>query len=145
MNNFNHTNNEHIYNRVAESFRKQSFLTLIGAKLEHVEKGNVVVSCTKRDDLLQQQGLLHGGVVTTLADISCGYAALSAMPDDYEVLTVEMKINLMRAVTSDKIIADAHVIKAGRTLSVVESTVTDPDGKVFAKMLATMFSVPLAK
>lgn len=55
--------------------------------------------------LTQQQGLLHGGVFTSLADVSCGYAALTTMPDDSEVLTVEFKINLIRPANTSKIIA----------------------------------------
>jgi acyl-coenzyme A thioesterase PaaI-like protein len=60
------------------------FLTLIGAELEQVEYGKVVISCRQKDSLTQQQGLIHGGVVTALADVSCGYAALTTMPDDAE-------------------------------------------------------------
>lgn len=85
-----------LYMRIKNSFDKQNFLTLIGAKLESVEKGRVVISCERRDDLTQQQGLLHGGVVTSIADVTCGYTALTVIPEDHEVLTVEFKINLLR-------------------------------------------------
>lgn len=133
-------NADYLYKRVSESFEKQSFLTLIGAKIEHVEKGKVIVSCERKETLLQQQGLLHGGVITTLADISGGYAALTTMPENSEVLTVELKINLMRPATSNKIIAVGEVIKAGKTLVIVESTVTGEDNKIIAKMTSKMYS-----
>jgi uncharacterized protein (TIGR00369 family) len=114
---------------------------LIGAELEQVEYGKVVVSCKRKDDLTQQQGLIHGGVVTTLADVSCGYAALTTMPDYAEVLTVELKVNLIRPASSNKIIATGVVIKSGRTLVITEATVTDTTGeKIIAKMLATMIT-----
>ncbi|MGO1044542.1 PaaI family thioesterase [Clostridioides difficile] len=86
--------NEKLYNKINDSFKKQNFLSFIGAELEHVENGKVIITCKHKDSLTQQQGLLHGGVVTSLADVSCGYADLTTMPEDSEVLTVEFKINL---------------------------------------------------
>ena len=62
---------ETIYNRILESFNKQTFMGLIGAKLEYVEYGKVSVSCENRKDLSQQHGFLHGGVIMSIADI-CG-------------------------------------------------------------------------
>lgn len=129
-----------LYERISKSFEKQSFLSLIGANIEHVEKGKVAISCESKDTLLQQQGLLHGGVITTLADVAGGYAALTTMPDNFEVLTVELKINLIRPAVANKVIATGEVLKAGKTLVIVESTVTDEDNKVVAKMISTMFA-----
>lgn len=129
-----------LYDSVRKSFENQAFLTLIGAKLEHVEPGTVTVSCRSRPDLLQQQGLLHGGVITALADVACGYAALTCMPEGPEVLTVELKINLMRPATAPNIIAAGQVLKAGKTLVIAESTVSSEDGTFIAKMLSTMIA-----
>lgn len=129
-----------LYERVSKSFEKQSFLSLIGAKIEHVEKRKVTISCESKGTLLQQQGLLHGGVITTLADVAGGYAALTTMPENAEVLTVELKINLMRPAIANKIIAIGEVIKAGKTLAIVEATVIDEDNKLLAKMMSTMFA-----
>jgi uncharacterized protein (TIGR00369 family) len=138
--------NEEIFSRINNNFKKQNFLALIGAELEYVEEGKVIITCKHKDNLTQQQGLLHGGVVTSLADVSCGYAALTTMPEDSEVLTVEFKINLLRPANADKIIATGRVIKAGKTLVVTESTVTDESGdNVIAKMLATMIATRINK
>ena len=87
---------EALYRRVRDSFDKQGFLKLLGVELERVEKGSVTLSCRKREDLLQQQGLVHAGVVTTIGDVACGYTALSVMPKGYEVLSVEFKVNMLR-------------------------------------------------
>ena len=54
-----------LYDRIAQSFRSQAFLTLLGAQLRSVAPGKVVISCRRRPELGQQQGLLHGGVVAT--------------------------------------------------------------------------------
>jgi len=140
------TTNEKLYNRINKSFNKQNFLSLIGAELEHVEEGKVIISCKHKDTLTQQHGLIHGGVVTSLADVACGYAALTTMPDDSEVLTVEFKINLLRPAISSKFIATGQVLKTGKTLVIAEATVTDEVGKnVIAKMLATMFTKQIKK
>jgi len=132
-----------LYQRVKDSFDKQGFLKLIGAKLESVEKGSVVLSCAKRDDLLQQQGLVHAGVVTTIGDVACGYTALTMMPEGYEVLSVEFKVNMLRPPLAEKMVATGHVIKAGRKLIITESEVVDAaTGKMIAKMTATMIPNP---
>lgn len=135
---------DRLYQRVKQSFDSQNFLILLGASLDKVEKGSVVISCRRRDDLTQQQGLLHGGVVTAIADVTCGYTALTMMPEGYEVLTVEGKINLLRPVTSEQIVSTGSVVKAGRTLIITEAEVRDGDnGKLLAKMLATMIPTKL--
>lgn len=133
-----------LYERIYNSFSKQNFLTLIGAALERVEKGSVQISCQRKEMLTQQQGLLHGGVVTTIADVTCGYTALTMIPEDQEVLSVEFKINLLRAVRGEKIVATGHVVKAGRSLVITEAEVVDADsGSLVAKMLATMIPSPI--
>lgn len=127
------------YKRVKESFDKQNFLGYIGANLENADYGSVIISCNNKPELTQQQGFLHGGLITTLADVSCGYASLTTMPDDCEVLTVEFKINIMNATKTDKLISKGKVIKTGKTLVISEAVVTDSTGeKIIAKMLSTM-------
>lgn len=133
-----------LYDQIRSSFVRQNFLALLGAELESVEPGQVVISCRRREDLTQQQGFLHGGLVTSIADVTCGYTALTVIPERQEVLTVEFKINLLRPVTGRKIIAAGSVIKAGKSLAITEAEVTDADsGKIVAKMLATM--IPAAR
>ena len=68
----------------------------LGAVLESVEPGTVTITCRFDEGLTQQRGLLHGGVVASLVDVACGYAALSVMPADREVLTVEFKVHFLK-------------------------------------------------
>src|SRR6266566_3239498 len=81
---------------ISASFAKQSVMELIGAKLSRIEPGLVEITVPYRTDLTQQHGYLHAGVVTTIADSACGYAAYSLMPAGAEVLSVEFKVNLLR-------------------------------------------------
>lgn len=130
-----------LYERIRISFEKQSFLALLGAELERVEVGSVSITCENRADLRQQQAFLHGGVITTLADVACGYAALACMPEDSEVLSVELKINFLRPAVAKKVTARGQVLKAGKTLVIAEASVADETGNAIAKMMSTMISV----
>ena len=128
--------------RVRASFERQGFMRSIGAVLESVEAGKVSISCVANENLTQQHGLMHGGVVASLADVACGYAALSLMPEDKEVLTVEFKVNFLKPANTDRVIAVATVIQRGRTLTVCEATVFDSSQtKAIARLTATMMSV----
>jgi uncharacterized protein (TIGR00369 family) len=115
----------------------------LGAVLESIEPGLVTITCRFDDELTQQHGLIHGGVVASLVDVACGYAALSVMPADREVLTVEFKVNFLKPARTDQVIAVGHVVQSGRTLTVCDGTVFDATRTiVLAKMTATMMAVP---
>ncbi len=71
-----------------------------------------------RADLCQQDGFLHAGIVTTIVDSACGYAALTLMAVDARVLSVEFKINFLAPAVGDRFIARGLVVRAGRTITV---------------------------
>ena len=126
---------------VKESFAKQTVMTLIGAELTRVDPGIVEITLPYRTDLAQQHGYLHAGIVTTIADSACGYAAFSLMPPNSEVLSVEFKVNLLRPAKGQTFIALAEVLKSGKTLTVVRADVfaIDEDRRdLIATMLGTM-------
>lgn len=128
--------------RIRESFDRQGFMRTLGAVLESVEPGTVTITCSFDEGLSQQHGLLHGGVVASLADVACGYAALSLMPADREVLTVEFKVHFLKPAQTDRVIAVGQVLQAGRTLTVCEGSVFDSTRtRVLAKMTTTMIAV----
>ncbi len=108
---------------VKQSFQNQSLMGLIGAQLNLVEPGLVEITLPYRKDLTQQNGYLHAGIVTTIADSAAGYAAYTLMPVGAEVLSVEFKVNLLRPAQGDTFLARAEVIKPGKTLAVVRADV----------------------
>lgn len=117
----------------------------LGAVLESVEPGTVTVTCGFDEGLTQQHGLFHGGVLASLVDVACGYAALSVMPVDCEVLTVEFKVHFLKPAKTDRLIAVGQVLQAGRTLTVCEGSVFDGTRtRVLARMTATMMAVDAA-
>jgi uncharacterized protein (TIGR00369 family) len=130
--------------QLRESFAQQSIMTLIGAGLTLVEPGIVEITLPYRLDLTQQNGYLHAGIVTTIADSACGYAAFTLMPLGSGVLSVEFKVNLLRPAKGDSFVARAEVIKAGRTLTVVRADVlalSAADRILIATMQGTMIRV----
>src|SRR4026208_1088661 len=128
--------------RVRHSFEKQGLMRTLGAALQSVESGKVTITCAANERLTQQHGLVHGGVVATLADVACGYAALTMMPDDREVLTVEFKGHFLKPARTDRLICVGQVVQSGRTLTVCDGSVFDGTGSVLlAKMTATMMAV----
>jgi len=123
---------------VANSFARQSVMNLIGARLAHVEPGVVEIELPFRADLTQQDGYLHAGVITTVADSAAGYAAYTLMPAGSRVLSIEFKVNLLRPARGELFVARAEVIKAGRTLTVVRADVFATRANSEKELVATM-------
>ncbi len=131
--------------RVHASFARQRVMETLGAVLTRVDPGAVEISLPYRVDLTQQHGFIHAGIVATILDSACGYAAFSLMPADVAVLTVEYKINLLRPAKGDRLVARARVVRAGKTLTVCAGDVFAQTGcteNVVATMLATIMAVP---
>jgi uncharacterized protein (TIGR00369 family) len=127
---------------IKQSFAQQSVMRLIGAELSAVAAGVIEITLPYRADLTQQHGYLHAGIVTTIVDSACGYAAYSLMPAGSEVLSVEFKMNMLRPARGVKFLARAEVIRPGRTLTVVRGDVfglnENGDRELVATMLATI-------
>ncbi len=130
--------NQDFITEVENSFAKQALMKLIGAQLTRVEPGLIEISLPFRADLTQQNGYLHAGIVTTIADSACGYAAYTLMPAGSEVLSVEFKVNLLRPAKGSGFVAVAEVLKPGRTLTVVRSDVFAIDDGGTRELVATM-------
>jgi uncharacterized protein (TIGR00369 family) len=127
---------------IKQSFAKQTIMQLIGAELSRVEPGIVEIALPYRADLAQQHGYLHAGIVATIADSACGYAAYSLMPANSEVLSVEFKVNLLRPAEGELFRALAEVVKSGKTLTVIRADVfgvaQNGENVLVATMLGTM-------
>ena len=123
---------------VAGSFAQQRIMSLIGARLALVEPGVVEIKLPFRSDLTQQDGFLHAGVITTVADSAAGYAAYTLMPAGSRVLSIEFKVNLLRPARGELFVARAEVIKAGRTLTVVRADVFALSAAGERELVATM-------
>ncbi|HEV2762534.1 MAG TPA: PaaI family thioesterase [Pyrinomonadaceae bacterium] len=130
--------------RVRDSFARQKLMATFGAQLSEVSPGLVVIEMPFSVELTQQHGYLHAGVVTSVADSACGYAALTLMPSDADVVSVEFKINRLAPARGERFVARGRVVRAGRNLSVCVGDVFALDGgasKLVATLLGTMMTV----
>ena len=136
-----------LFLRIQASFVRQGMMQHLGARLVRVEPGICVVALPYSDRVTQQQGGFHGGAMGALADIAGGYAALTAVPEDSEVTTVEYKINFLAAFQGGELVATGRVVKAGKRVIVVSAEVAHHDGKGNEKACAVMQQtlVPVAK
>lgn len=123
--------------RCRDSFARQRAMALIGATLTVVEPGYVEIELPYRDDLTQQKGFIHGGVLGMIADTACGYSAFSLMPAGCSLVTVEYKINIL-APARRSLVAKSHVIKPGRTLTIARAEVYTDEGAHIASMQQTL-------
>lgn len=104
--------------RIRESFAKQGLMTHLGARIASVTPGRVVIALPHRAEVTQQNGYIHAGATSAIADSAGGYATLTLCPPDSDVLTVEYKINLVAPAVGERLEAVGEVVKAGRTLTV---------------------------
>lgn len=131
--------------RVRASFGRQRAMALLGAQLRMVDPGQTEIVLPFREELSQQHGFIHAGIVTAIADSACGYAALSLMPSGVGVLTIEFKVNLLNPASGVRLVARGRVVKPGRTIMVCAADVIaereDGSTRSVALMQATMMVV----
>jgi uncharacterized protein (TIGR00369 family) len=130
--------------RVRASFNRQHVMQAIGARLVTVGAGDARIELPFSPELTQQHGYIHAGIIGTIVDSACGYAAYTLMPPDSEVLTVEYKVNFLAPAQGEKFVAIGKAIKPGRTLTVCAGEVwayDQSETKQIAAMQATMMRV----
>ena len=126
---------------VRDSCARQKAMSLIGASLASVDKGESEIRLPYRADLTQQKGFVHGGIIGMIADSAAGYAAYSLMPRSASLVTVEYKMNIL-APARGALTARGRVIKSGRTLTVARAEVYADDGTHVASMQQTLMMLP---
>lgn len=130
--------------RIEDSFAAQSMMQTLGAELTRIETAAVHIQAPLLPGSLQQQGFGHSGLTFSIGDSAAGYAALTTMPLENEIVTAEIKINLLAPARGEYLIAKGRVIKPGRRLVVVASDVfAISDGKevLIAVLQGTMVPV----
>jgi uncharacterized protein (TIGR00369 family) len=133
---------DELFGRIQSSFARQGLMNTLNASLDNVQKGLVQISCEFKEGLSQQHNFFHAGVMTSIVDSACGYAALTVAPGDKEVLTVEFKMNFLKPANTSKLIAIGKVIQSGKTLIVCEGNVYDDrEARLLARMTATIITV----
>jgi uncharacterized protein (TIGR00369 family) len=127
--------------RVRNSFARQGLMQTLNASVTRVSSGEVEISMPVSSAITQQHGFVHAAAVTAIMDSACGYAALSLMPEDADVLAVEFKVNFVAPANGTSIRAVGNVIKAGKTLTLTSANayaISSDGEKLVAVMQATM-------
>jgi len=112
------------------SFTKQGIMSHISAEMGAISPGHCEIKLPYSEEVSQQHGFFHGGVVGTIADSAGGYAAFSLMAAGDGILTVEYKLNLMAPADGDMLIARGEVVRPGRTLTVARAEVSVVKGGI---------------
>ena len=133
--------------KVRASFARQTMLATLGAQLLDLGHGSARIAAPILPGSRQQQDAGHAGLTFAIGDSAAGYAALTMFDEGDEIMTVEMKINLLRPALGDRLVAEGRVIKPGRRITVVAAEVfaeTAGDRKQIAVLQGTMIPVGLS-
>ena len=131
-------------NRIRSSFAKQSMMQTLGAEVASVAPGKVVITAPILPGSRQQHDVAHAALSFAIGDTAAGYAALTLMRENSEVMTAEMKINLLAPGAGEVLRATGKVIKPGRRLVIVTAevhAVTGGEEKLVALLQGTMVPV----
>jgi len=134
--------------RVRESFARQSHMATLGASIAFIAPGQVHLALPFGRQFCQQNGFMHAGAITSVADSANGYAAYTLAPPDTDVLAVEFKINLLAPAKGEGFLACAQVLRPGRTLTVCRAdvfTAGTSDRTLIATMLSTIIVRPIER
>src|SRR5262245_41795009 len=130
--------------RVEQSFSQQQVMKTLGVKIISLKPGEIELMMPYVPAYTQHTGFMHAGIMATVLDNACGYAALSLGPDDTILLTVEFKTNMLEPAKGERCVVRGKVVKPGRTISVCEAQAFAVDGsneKLVATMTGTMMAL----
>ena len=114
---------------------------LVGFAMTDVEPGSAVFEMDVGPQHSSPLGTVHGGIVCDLVDAAMGCSHASLLDEGETFTTLELKINFMKPVWQGHLVAEGKVIKAGRTIGLVEGRVTDESGSLVAYATATCMTL----
>ena len=123
--------------RIRRKLQRQHFMHLIGADLTLIAPGRIEAELNLELRHQQQRGFAHGGLVATMADLAAGFAAVTLVPDNWGVVTADLRVSYLHPSVGKKLKAIGWVLKAGRRLHFCEAEVWCDD-VLIAKASATM-------
>ena len=124
--------------RVRASFARQRMMQTLGVEITRLAPGEIELAMPYEAAFTQQHGFIHAGIMATVLDSACGYAAFSLMPADAAVLTVEFKTNLLAPAKGERFLFREHVVKPGRTLTVCDGQAFALENLADERLVATM-------
>jgi uncharacterized protein (TIGR00369 family) len=127
--------------RIHKAFDDLPFAKLIGIELDQINEGVATLGLKVRNDLMQNNGVVHGGAIASLIDTAAAFAIVTVLPSGERVTTVDLTISYLRPLTTGRAQATARVVRAGRRLITVSGEVLDDGGKPVATALTTYIKI----
>jgi len=122
----------------------RGFIGYCGFEAEVIRRGYFQSRVKIEEQHRQQDGFIHAGVMATMADHTAGYAAFTTVPEDYQILTIEFKVNFLRPAYGERLVCRSRIIREGLQIIIGESEVFDQRGNeeaLVAKALVTLMAV----
>ncbi len=129
------------FNAVLRGERTVPVGALIGFRPTVIRRGEAVFELEAGPQHANPMGTLHGGVICDIADAAMGTAYASILDENESFTTLELKVNFLRPFWSGKLVATARVVQAGRTIGLAECDVTDPEGRLIARVMSTCMTL----
>jgi uncharacterized protein (TIGR00369 family) len=111
--------------RAREAFASVPYAKLIGLELGEISRGEVSIHLEVRDELRQNQGVVHGGAVASLIDTAAAFAVLTQLELNERVTTTDLTIHYLRPMSAGRLTATARIVRGGRRLFVLSVEVTN--------------------
>lgn len=130
--------------RVQNYLERQHFMRHINFVLNVIEEGQTEGWLEIHQMHKQQNGFVHGGVIATLADITAGFAAYTLVPEEYHVVTGEIKISYLSPGIGDRLYAKGWVLKQGHKMNFCEAevwSINNGEKKLIAKASTSMITI----
>lgn len=127
--------------RIHRALETVPFAKLLGIELEDVAPGTATLGFDVRDELKQNNGVVHGGAIASLMDTATAFAIISLLPPDEHATTADLTISYLRPLRNGRAHSTARVLRAGRRLIVVSAELVDDAGKLIATALTTYIKI----
>ena len=137
--------NQEFIDQVKSYLQKQHFMRLVGFEITQISEGKAAGQLVLKPDHLQQLGMVHGGLTATLADIVCGFAGYTMVPEGHHVVTAELRTSYLRPGRGTKLEAQGTVLKSGNSLVFCESEIwaLDNDQRVLIAKASAVLAIIL--
>jgi len=118
--------------------KKIPFLQHLKIQTDALGQGSARLSLPIEPQMTNSLGTEHGGAIMSLLDVAVCTAARTLHPESVGVITIDMSISFIGGGSGARLMADARVLKDGRSMSFVEGEATNEDGSLVAKAIATV-------
>lgn len=127
--------------RARAAFASVAYAKFLGLRLGEIRHGAASIHLDVRDELRQNQGVVHGGAIASLIDTASAFAVLTQIELDERVTTTDLTIHYLRPATKGCLTATARVIRGGRRLFVLSVEVHDEGHSLIATAVTTYIKI----